>query len=48
LAGMRYVYEAAIEVFCRLGLPLNEIAEANMDILELFVVVMYDRPSTTC
>jgi len=31
-----------------LGSSLNEIAEADIDILEQFVVVMYDHSSTTC
>lgn len=42
------VFEAATEVFRSLGTAKDTIMDSEMDILEQFVVIMYDRSSTTC
>ena len=38
----------ATEVFRRLSLATDTISQSDMDTLEQFVVIMYDRSSTTC
>ena len=42
------VDEDALEVFRRLSLAMDTISQSDMDTLEQFVVIMYDRSSTTC
>ena len=39
--------EYATEVFCRFSLATDTISQSEMDTLEQFVVIMYDRSNTT-
>ena len=42
------MYEEVTEIFHSLGIATDTITESEMDTLEQFVVIMYDRSSTTC
>ena len=43
-----YVFEAVTGVLSSLGTVIDTITEPEMDKLRQFVVIMYDRSSTTC